>query len=66
MYYKDHKLLTFDAKILEVFANVVDKNRNNIVILNQSAVYPTSGGQEHDTGILEIEGVEGEFKIINA
>jgi alanyl-tRNA synthetase len=37
--------MNHDAVVIDVFANVVDKNRRNILILNQSAIYPTSGGQ---------------------
>lgn len=34
--------------------------------MDQSAVYPTSGGQEHDTAVVKIEGIEGEFVVVNA
>lgn len=44
MYYDDHNLYKFDATIIDVFANILDKNKNNILILDQSAIYPTSGG----------------------
>jgi Ser-tRNA(Ala) deacylase AlaX len=37
-------MFEFDAKIIEVFANVLDQNKNNILILDKSAIYPTSGG----------------------
>ena len=40
----------FDAKVLW--------SRDNLVILDQTAFYPTGGGQEHDTGFLIAE--EGE------
>jgi len=36
--------MSFDATVIEVFKNVKQKNLPNIVILDQSAVYPTSGG----------------------
>jgi len=29
--------------------------------LDQSAIYPTSGGQQHDTGELEIVGCAGKY-----
>jgi len=35
-------------------------------VLSRSAVYPTSGGQAHDTGVIKIQGVAGEFKIVDA
>ncbi len=66
LYYKDHNLLEFDATVVDVFQNVLDHNKRNLLILDRSAVYPTSGGQQHDTGIITIEGLEGEFKLINA
>lgn len=44
LYYKDHNLFDFDAVVVDVFANVLEGNKRNILILNQSAVYPTSGG----------------------
>jgi alanyl-tRNA synthetase len=34
--------------------------------LDQSAIYPTSGGQEHDTGVVKIKGCVGSYKIVNA
>ena len=46
----------FDAKVLEVFLNVQDKNRRNIIVLDRSGFYPTSGGQANDTGTFTIEG----------
>lgn len=58
--------MEFDATILDVFQNVTQKNVPNLLILDRSAVYPTSGGQQHDTGIVKIEGVEEEYKIIDA
>ena len=45
LYYENHRLVDFDAEIIEVFANLQQKNARNIVILNRSAFYPTSGGQ---------------------
>ena len=44
LYYQDHNLLDFEAKVVDVFANVLDANKRNILIVDQSAVYPTSGG----------------------
>lgn len=67
MYYDDHKLYNFDAEILDIYLNVTQKNIKNIVILNQSAFYPTSGGQQHDLGKLTIELDDGEqeYNIVN-
>ena len=53
----------FNAKIQEIFLNLQDKNKKNIVILDQSAFYPTSGGQQHDVGTLKIEGVV--YNVVN-
>ena len=47
MYYEDHHLYKFSGKIQDIFVNVHDKEhegKQNIVILDQSAFYPTSGG----------------------
>lgn len=66
LYYLDHNMIEFDAKIIDVFQNVLDLNKNNILILDKSAIYPTSGGQEHDTATLRIEGLGTEYKIVNA
>lgn len=66
LYYKDHNLMNFDGKIVDVFANVLDGGKRNIMILDKSAIYPTSGGQQHDTAEVKIEGIEEPFKIVNA
>jgi alanyl-tRNA synthetase len=67
IFYDDHHLMEFDANIVEVFKNAQEQDRrSNIVILDRSAIYPTSGGQEHDTGIMKIAGCAGEYKIVNA
>jgi alanyl-tRNA synthetase len=63
LYYVDHKMEKFPAKIVDIFANVKQKNLRNIVILDQSAFYPTSGGQQHDTGSIHIG--EKEYKIVD-
>jgi alanyl-tRNA synthetase len=44
LYETDHKLYKFDACILQVFSNKEMDNLNNIVVLDKSAFYPTSGG----------------------
>ena len=40
----DNKDTHFKAKIVEVFNNIKDNNKKNIIILDQSLFYPTSGG----------------------
>ena len=45
LYFKDFSMVKFTAGVLKV---IEDK-----VILNQTAFYPTSGGQLHDLGTLE-------------
>eukprot|EP01016_Furgasonia_blochmanni_P018248 TRINITY_DN2078_c0_g1_i2.p2 TRINITY_DN2078_c0_g1~~TRINITY_DN2078_c0_g1_i2.p2 ORF type:complete len:450 (+),score=222.70 TRINITY_DN2078_c0_g1_i2:66-1415(+) len=62
-YYKDHRI-AFDAKVVDIFANLKEKNLRNIVILDQSVFYPTSGGQANDLGSLEIEGQV--YNVVNA
>lgn len=66
IFYKDQTLMDFDATILDVFQNVTQKNVPNLLILDRSAVYPTSGGQQHDTGVVKIEGFDEEYKIVDA
>lgn len=66
LYYQNHNMMEFDASIIDVFKNIQEKDRHNILILDRSAIYPTSGGQQHDTGVLRIEGLDIEFQIINA
>jgi alanyl-tRNA synthetase len=56
----------FSAKIVDVFINLdkgEHKNKPNIVILDQSAFYPNSGGQQNDIGELIIDGEL--YKVIN-
>ena len=47
-YYTDPYTVDFEADILEVFQ--VDQNIG--VVLDKTFFYPTSGGQEHDTGTI--------------
>jgi alanyl-tRNA synthetase len=66
LFYKDNELSEFEGKIIEVFVNMEKgehKNKTNIVILDKSTFYPTSGGQSHDTGVLIIDGQE--YNVIN-
>eukprot|EP00331_Platyophrya_macrostoma_P016320 CAMPEP_0176475624 /NCGR_PEP_ID=MMETSP0127-20121128/43706_1 /TAXON_ID=938130 /ORGANISM="Platyophrya macrostoma, Strain WH" /LENGTH=971 /DNA_ID=CAMNT_0017871233 /DNA_START=95 /DNA_END=3010 /DNA_ORIENTATION=+ len=55
--------VVFEAKVLDVFANLTQKNLRNIVILDKSVFYPTSGGQQHDVGTLKIDGEE--YNVVN-
>jgi len=48
LYYTDSNLLEFDASVVE--SGTVDNG--HYVVLDRTAFYPTSGGQSHDTGIL--------------
>lgn len=54
LYFDDSHLFDFEAEIVEVFQNVLEENKRNLLILNQSAFYPTSGGQANDTGSVTI------------
>ena len=67
LYYKDQHITEFEAKIVDVFVNL-DKGKNlllnNIVILDQSAFYPNSGGQATDIGWLVIDGEE--YQVLSA
>ncbi|MCR4369179.1 MAG: alanine--tRNA ligase-related protein, partial [archaeon] len=54
LYYGDWKLLEFDAKIVW--------SEGDLVALDQSAFYPTSGGQLHDVGALSGSRVLDVFK----
>ena len=56
LYYHDHHMYNFEAKVVTVFSNVLQQGKKNIIILDQSAFYPTSGGQMNDTGSMELPG----------
>jgi len=64
-YEKGIEAFSFRGKILDVFVNLTDKDslKQDIVILDRSSFYPTSGGQEHDTGTLIIKGVT--YNVVN-
>ena len=38
--------------VVDVFANVTEENKRNLLILDQSCFYPTSGGQANDIGTV--------------
>jgi len=66
IFYADHHQTDFDATILEVFENKTDKNfknKHNIVILDRTCFYPTSGGQQHDTGFIFLE--DEKYEVLN-
>lgn len=44
LYYDDSRRTDFDAKVVAVYANLKQKNKRNLIILDQSTFYPTSGG----------------------
>ncbi|KAL0212960.1 hypothetical protein RCL1_006586 [Eukaryota sp. TZLM3-RCL] len=61
LYYDDETQNEWIAKVVAVLINndSAHKGKRNVVILDQSCVYPTSGGQDHDNAILVFEnGVE--------
>ena len=64
LYYQDHNLMRFSAKVVEVLPNVTQGGIRNILILDQSAFYPSSGGQEHDNGKVVIGG--SEYTVVDA
>jgi alanyl-tRNA synthetase len=49
LYYENPGLLEFDAKIVKT----EQVNGKFVTILDETAFYPTSGGQPHDTGLLQ-------------
>ena len=66
IFYADHHQTDFDATIIEVFENKTDKNfknKYNIVILDRTCFYPTSGGQQHDTGFIFIG--DEKYEVLN-
>ena len=48
LYYTDSYLTSFDARIVER----LDRDGRPALVLDQTAFYPTSGGQPHDVGTL--------------
>ena len=54
LYYADWSLVEFKGKIIKILGN--------LVVLDQTAFYPTSGGQIHDIGTLAGKEVADVFK----
>jgi len=63
LYYANHKKMIFDATVVDIITNLNNANKRNIVVLDQSAFYPTSGGQQNDTGKMTIQGEE--YTVVN-
>ena len=66
IYFDDNKQMDFTGRIVAVFANQLEENKLNLVILDQSCFYPTSGGQQNDTGTLTIEGLDVVCNVVDA
>ena len=63
LYYSDHKQYEFKAKIVEVIHNA-KTHVPDIVVLDQSSFYPTSGGQVRDCDCAsECQGVPGSIPM---
>jgi alanyl-tRNA synthetase len=56
LYYEDWKNLKFKAKVVKII-------ENNIV-LDKTGFYPTSGGQIHDIGTLNINGKNVDVEVV--
>ena len=65
LFYQDQTIKSFEATILK---SEIDENGRKYVVLNQTAFYPTGGGQPHDIGylnkelIIDVEEVNGEIR----
>ena len=57
LYYDNAEMHEFDSVVEEVTSPSAEQSRP-AVILRETAFYPTSGGQVHDTGWLTLEGAE--------
>lgn len=65
IYFDDNRCMDFSGKVIEVFANQLEENKRNLVILDQSCFYPTSGGQQNDIGTMTIEGIDVVYNVID-
>lgn len=65
LFYQDPYIKSFSAKVV---TQRKDENGNYYIVLEQTAFYPTGGGQPHDVGtidhikVLNVEEVEGEVR----
>lgn len=65
LFYQDPYIKSFTAKVV---TQRKDENGNYFIVLDQTAFYPTGGGQPHDDGtienskVLNVEEVEGEVR----
>ena len=59
LYYGAHDAVHFTANVLRILPSEGDRQ---FVVLDQTAFYPTSGGQEHDTGTLGSGAIVDVFK----
>lgn len=65
LFYQDSYIKSFTS---EVVTKGKDKDENDYIVLEQTAFYPTGGGQPHDIGtienikVLNVEEVEGEIR----
>jgi alanyl-tRNA synthetase len=65
LFYQDSYIKSFTS---EVVTKGKDKDDNDYIVLEQTAFYPTGGGQPHDIGtienikVLNVEEVEGEIR----
>lgn len=55
LYFDDWRLIEFEAEVVFV--------SDDYVVLNRTAFYPTSGGQEHDRGTIGRVGVADSFEV---
>lgn len=65
LFYQDSYIQSFTSKVV---TQGKDKDDNDYIVLEQTAFYPTGGGQPHDSGtienikVLHVEEVEGEIR----